>query len=227
MIDHTLLRPETTATDVRTLCAEAAELGVGAVCLSPSFLPLPSGWLGEGIALCAVVGFPSGAHKASVKAAEAGQAAAGGGTELDMVLDLGAVKGGQWRAVAREIADVRAAAPGVVLKVILETAVLADLEVVRACIVAQEAGADFVKTSTGFHPAGGASPHAVSLMASTVGSSLGIKASGGIRTTADALALVAAGATRLGMSSTRAVLDGLAPVSPPPAGLPAARRSPA
>ena len=227
MIDHTMLRPEATLDDVATLCAEAAELGATAVCVSPSFLPLPPGLLTDGIALCTVVGFPSGKHRSSVKASEAAQAAADGADEVDMVIDIGAVKGARWRAVSQEIAAVRAAAPDVVLKVILETAALADLEIVRSCIVAQEAGADLVKTSTGFHPAGGASRHAVSLMANTVGGSLGIKASGGIRTTEDALALVAAGATRLGLSATRAVLDGMTPVSPPPADLPTARRSPA
>jgi len=209
MVDHTLLRPEATADDVAALCAEAADLGVFSVCISPSFLPLPAGLLAAGIATCTVVGFPSGKHHAAVKAAEAARAVDEGADEVDMVVDLGAIRAGQWRTTAREVAEVRAATAGAVLKVILETAALSDDEVVRACVVCQEAGADFVKTSTGFHPAGGATTHAISLMAGTVGSTMGVKASGGIRTARAALDLVAAGATRLGLSGTRAVLDGL------------------
>jgi deoxyribose-phosphate aldolase len=209
MVDHTLLKPEATRADVEALCAEATALGVFSVCVSPSFLPLPAGALGSGIATCTVVGFPSGKHHADLKAAEAARAVADGATEVDMVVDLGAIKAGAWRITEHEVAAVRAASEGVLLKVILETAALTDDEVVRACITCKEAGADFVKTSTGFHPAGGASTHAVSLMANTVGGELGVKASGGIRTAQAALALVAAGATRLGLSGTRAVLDGL------------------
>jgi deoxyribose-phosphate aldolase len=127
-----------------------------------------------------------------------------------MVIDVGAVKAGQWRVTAREVAAVRTATEGTLLKVILETAALTDDEVVRACVVCKDAGADFVKTSTGFHPSGGATAHAISLMSTTVGGALGVKASGGIRTARAALDLMAAGATRLGLSGTRAVLDGLA-----------------
>jgi deoxyribose-phosphate aldolase len=225
IVDFTLLRPEATRDDVAALCGQAAGLGVGAICVSPSFLPLPAGLLAEHIRVCTVVGFPSGAHQPPVKAAEAARAADDGADELDMVVNLGAVRSDQWRAVARDIAAVRDAAPDVVLKVILETAALRELEIVRSCIVAQEAGANYVKTSTGFHPAGGATRHAVSLMASTVGGSLGIKASGGIRTATDALAMLAAGATRLGLSDPRLVLDGLEVSAPPE--LPTARQSPA
>jgi deoxyribose-phosphate aldolase len=210
MVDHTLLAPEATPADVAALCAEATELGVFSVCVSPSFLPLAAGLLGPGIATCTVVGFPSGKHHADIKAAEAARAVADGATEVDMVVDIGAIRAGAWRVTEHEVARVRDATSGVLLKVILETAALSDDEVVRACITCKEAGADFVKTSTGFHPAGGASTHAVSLMAGTVGGTLGIKASGGIRTAQAALAMVAAGATRLGLSGTRAVLDGLA-----------------
>ena len=209
MVDHTLLKPEATPADVVALCAEANDLGVFSVCISPSFLPLAGDLLAPGIATCTVVGFPSGKHHAGIKAAEAARAVAEGADEVDMVIDVGAVKAGQWRTTEREVAAVREATAGVLLKVILETAALTDDEVVRACIICQEAGAEFVKTSTGFHPAGGASTHAISLMASTVGGSLGVKASGGVRTAEAALSMVAAGATRLGLSGTRAVLDGL------------------
>jgi deoxyribose-phosphate aldolase len=218
MVDHTLLKPEATPDDVAALCAEANDLGVFSVCISPSFLPLAQGLLGAGIATCTVVGFPSGKHHAEIKAAEAARAVADGADEVDMVIDVGAVTAGLWRITDREVRAVRAATEGALLKVILETAALTDDQVVRACVICKEAGADFVKTSTGFHPAGGASTRAISLMATTVGDSLGVKASGGIRTAEAALELVAAGATRLGLSGTRAVLDGLANPGSAPAG---------
>lgn len=210
LVDHTLLRPEATAADVAALCADAATLGVFAVCVSPSRLPVPDGVLAPGIAVATVCGFPSGAHHASVKAAEAAASVGHGADEVDMVINLGLLKDGDWAAVAADIAAVRAAVPApALLKVIIESAVLTDDEIVAACRAAEEAGADFVKTSTGFHPAGGASVPAVALMARTVGGRLGVKASGGIRTTDQAVALLRAGATRLGLSGTRAVLDGL------------------
>ncbi len=218
MVDHTLLKPEATPADVAALCAEANDLGVFSVCISPSFLPLAQGLLSPGIATCTVVGFPSGKHHGDIKAAEAARAVSDGADEVDMVLDVGAVRAGLWRVTQKEVLAVRAATEGVLLKVILETAALSDDEIVRACIVCQEAGADFVKTSTGFHPAGGASVHAISLMANTVGGTMGVKASGGVRTTAAALEMVAAGATRLGLSGTRAVLDGLDASEAGPAG---------
>ena len=210
MIDHTLLRPEATASDVAALCAEAGELGVFSVCVSPSRLPLAAGLLAPGVALAVVCGFPSGAHHAAVKAAEAAASVDQGAGEIDMVIDLGRARSGDWAGVEAEIAAVRAAAPApVVLKVIIESAVLTDDEIVAACRASEAAGADFVKTSTGFHPAGGASVGAVELMARTVGGRLGVKASGGIRTTETALAMIAAGATRLGLSASAAVLAGL------------------
>jgi deoxyribose-phosphate aldolase len=211
LVDHTLLKPEATAADVAALCAEAAELDAYSVCVSPSRLPLPSGVLAPGIAVATVCGFPSGAHRGAVKAAEAADAVEHGADEVDMVVDIGAVKAAEWAAVAAQIAVVRAAVPAPrVLKVIIESALLTDAEVVACCRAAEDAGADFVKTSTGFNPAGGATEHAVRLMAETVGGRLGVKASGGIRTTEAALTMVRAGATRLGLSGTRAVLDGLA-----------------
>lgn len=209
MVDHTLLRPEATSDEVAALCAEAVELRVWSVCVAPTFLPLATGLLGEGVVTCTVVGFPSGTHQPRIKAAEAELAVGAGAAEVDMVVDIGAVKAGSWRRTAREVRDVRDASGGALLKVILETAVLSDDEIVRAAITCQEAGADYVKTSTGQHPAGGATTHAVSLLAGTVGGRLGVKASGGIRSTEAALAMIGAGATRLGLSGTRAVLAGL------------------
>ena len=209
MIDHTLLKPEATTAEVIALCEEATDLGVAAVCVSPSHLPITAG-LGVGIDIATVIGFPSGAHQPAVKAHEAEVAVDAGATELDMVVNLGLVKAGEWLAVGDDIAAVRASTPDhVLLKTILETAALSDEEITEACRVAERAGADYVKTSTGFHPAGGASVAAVALMAATVGGRLGIKASGGIRDAATALAMVDAGATRLGCSASRAILDGL------------------
>ena len=206
-IDHTLLAPEATTDDVVALCEEATDLGVAAVCVSPSHLPITAG-LGVGIGVATVIGFPSGAHQPAVKAHEAEVAVDAGATELDMVVNLGLVKAGEWLAVGDDIAAVRFASP-VLLKVILETGVLTDEEIVEACRTAEASGADYVKTSTGFHPSGGASVHAVELMANTVGGRLGIKASGGIRDAATALAMLDAGATRLGCSASRAILDGV------------------
>jgi deoxyribose-phosphate aldolase len=210
LVDHTLLRPEATAADVTALAVEAEDLGVFSICVSPSRLPLAAGVVAPGIAVATVCGFPSGAHHAVVKATEAAASVADGADEIDMVIDLGRAKAGDWTAVSRDVAAVRAAVPGPrLLKVIIESAALTDAEIVAACRASEEAGADFVKTSTGFHPAGGASVEAVRLMAATVGGRLGVKASGGIRTTQAALAMIEAGATRLGLSGTRAVLDGL------------------
>ena len=190
LIDHTLLKPEATTAQVDALIAEAAALGAYSVCVSPSLLPLN---LPDGLHLATVCGFPSGAHATAVKAAEAADAIAKGAEEIDMVVNLRLVKEGDADAVEADIRGVREACRGAVLKVIIEAA-----------------GADFVKTSTGFHPAGGASTHAVALMRATVGERLGVKASGGIRTAADALAMVEAGANRLGLSASAAVLEGLA-----------------
>lgn len=212
-IDHTLLKPEATPAEVAALVAEAAELGVYAVCVSPSMVPVASQAAGGGMRVAAVAGFPSGKHVSAVKAHEAALAVASGAAEIDMVIDIGAALAGDVAAVRSDIEAVRAAVPEAVLKVIVESAVLLSRgdgrTLADACRAAEDAGADFVKTSTGFHPAGGASVGAVTLMAETVGGRLGIKASGGIRTAADALAMLDAGATRLGLSGTRAVLDGL------------------
>ena len=209
-IDHTLLKPEATQVAVAALCEEANTYGVAAICVSPSMLPLNAGLLSESISVCSVIGFPSGAVDLRVKAVEASMAFAAGATEIDMVVNLGLIKLGDWEGLESEITAVAMAVPYATLKVILETGALTDAEIVEACRVAESAGADYVKTSTGFHPSGGATLAAVGLMAQTVGGSLGIKASGGIRDTATALAMIDAGATRLGTSSTAAILGGLA-----------------
>ena len=209
MIDHTLLRPEATADEVVALCEEATDLGVAAVCVSPSQLPITEG-LGVGIDICTVIGFPSGAHQPAVKAHEAEVAIDAGATEIDMVVNLGLVVAEQWDAVGDDIAAVRAATPSaVLLKVIIESAALTHDQIVATCEIAERVGADYVKTSTGFHPRGGATVEAVGVMAATVGGRLGVKASGGIRDAVTALAMVDAGATRLGCSASRAILDGL------------------
>ena len=206
IIDHTLLTPEATGAQVADIIAQADRLGVCAVCVSPSRLPVR---VPEGLALATVCGFPSGAHTGAVKAAEAADAVARGADEIDMVVNLGLVKEGDADGVEADIRAVRRACEGALLKVIIESAALTDTEIVACCRAAEAAGADFVKTSTGFHPAGGATVGAVGLMRATVGDRLGVKASGGIRTAADALAMVAAGASRLGVSASLAVLEGL------------------
>lgn len=211
-IDHTLLSVVATDDDVAALCGDANRFSVAAVCISPSRLPLPDGLLDGGIHIATVCGFPSGSHQPDVKAFEAARSVELGATEIDMVLDLGRVKAGAWDAVREDIAAVRASvrAP-IVLKVIIESAALTDDEIVRCCEASEAAGADYVKTSTGFHPAGGASIAAVELMAATVGGRLGVKASGGVRTWDAAVAVMQAGATRIGTSSTEAILGGSPP----------------
>lgn len=205
MVDHTLLKTDATHAQISALVAEARDLGAFSICVSPSMLPITEE-LGE-VKVATVCGFPSGNHTPAAKAAEAAESSRLGADEVDMVINIGLLKEGRADLVETEIAAVRQATPGL-LKVIIESAALTDDEIVAACRAAEAAGADFVKTSTGFHPAGGASVHAVELMAATVGGRLGVKASGGIRDYATANAMVEAGATRLGLSGTRAVLDG-------------------
>jgi deoxyribose-phosphate aldolase len=210
MIDDTLLEPEVTDDDVARTAQEACRLGAGAICISPSRLPLAPGVLSPGTGLAVVVGFPSGAHLASVKAAEAAAAVAAGATQIDMVIDLGHAMEDRWKPVTAEIAAVRAAVgPDVTLKVIIETAVIGPDRIAPACHAAEAGGADFVKTSTGFHPAGGATVAAVAAIAAAVGGRLGVKAAGGIHTCEQALAMIAAGATRIGTSHTAAILNGV------------------
>ncbi|MGW4713982.1 deoxyribose-phosphate aldolase [Nocardia sp. NPDC004260] len=205
MIDHTLLAPEATPAQVGALIEDARALGVLAICVSPSMLPVRA----PGLVVATVAGFPSGKHHSLVKGAEARLAVDQGAAEVDMVIDVGAALAGDYTAVLSDIVTVREAiGDRALLKVIIESAALPDEAIVQVCRVAERAGADFVKTSTGFHPAGGASAHAVRLMAETVGDRLGVKASGGIRTAEAAAEMIAAGATRLGLSKSREVLDG-------------------
>lgn len=220
-VDHTLLKPEATAADVAALVEEGARLGVFSVCVSPSFVSLAVEVAAGRLAVATVCGFPSGKHMSDVKAFEAARSVADDADEVDMVIDVGTARAGRFDVVQSDIATVRAAVPSDrVLKVIIESAALTDEQIVGACKAAEAAGADFVKTSTGFHPAGGASVHAVSLMARTVGApaggTLGVKASGGIRDLDTALAMIEAGATRLGLSGTEAVLAGFDGRTPEP-----------
>ena len=207
IIDHTILKPEATHQDVARIVEEGARFGTYSVCVSPSMLPLD---VPEGLKVACVVGFPSGAVKANVKAFEAKQAIADGADEIDMVINIALAKEAKFDQVEEEIRAVRAEIPaGKILKVIIESAALTDEEIVAVCRAAVAAGADFVKTSTGFHPAGGASVHAVELMRQTVGENVGVKASGGIRDAQTAIAMIEAGANRLGVSATAAILAGL------------------
>jgi deoxyribose-phosphate aldolase len=210
LIDHTLLKPDATAGDVEALCAQAVQLGVFAVCVSPNLVAVAAQCAPDGLAVASVCGFPSGAHRAEAKAFEAARAVRDGADEVDMVVDLGLLRAGQFEAVAAEVAAVVSAGAGALVKVIIESAALDPEQIVAACRAAVDGGAGFVKTSTGFHPAGGASVEEVRLMRSAVGPDIGVKASGGIRTAEQALAMVAAGATRLGCSATEAILGGAA-----------------
>ena len=209
IVDHTLLKPEATRADAEATIAEGADLGVYAICLSPSMLPVDTG----DQKTCVVAGFPSGKHHSLVKAAEARLAVETGADEIDMVIDIGAAVDGRFDEVFADVLTVREGiGADTVLKVIVESAALLELAgpdtLTEVCIRAATAGATFVKTSTGFHPAGGASVEAVRLMREAVPANVGVKASGGIRTAEFAAELIAAGANRRGLSGTRAVLDG-------------------
>jgi len=204
MIDHTLLRPDATRADILAVCREARQFEFASVCTNSFWSPLVSEQLaGSVVKVCAVVGFPLGAGLTEAKVAEADAAIRAGAQEIDMVLNIGALKGGEDRAVEADIrAVVETCHPAQALvKVILETALLTDEEKKRACLLAKSAGADFVKTSTGFGPAG-ATEHDVALMRQTVGPAMGVKASGGIRTREDAEKMIRAGATRIGASAS-------------------------
>ncbi len=209
LVDHTLLKPEATRADAEAAIAEAADLGVLAVCLSPSMFPIDT----RGRVACAVSGFPSGKHHSLIKASESKLAVDNGVTEIDMVIDVGAAVDGRFDEVFADVLTVRQAiGEDVGLKVILESAALLELGgedvLVGACLASVRAGASMVKTSTGFHPAGGASVRAVEIMRGAVPDRVGVKASGGIRTAEFAAQLLDAGATRLGLSGSRSVLDG-------------------
>lgn len=204
-LDHTLLRPEATRREVERLCTEARERRLASVCVNPIWIPAVAELLrGSGVSPTTVVGFPFGATPTEVKVVETTLAVQQGATEVDVVLSLGALRNGEWDEVEREVAAVvGAAAPGgALVKVIVESSLLPPMQLVQACLAVRDGGADYVKTSTGFHPSGGASLEAVALMRLAVGDSMGVKASGGIRDATAAFALLAAGATRLGTSSS-------------------------
>jgi deoxyribose-phosphate aldolase len=206
-IDHTLLRADATRADVERLCAEAATYGFGAVCVNPAWVPLCRELLDAEVQLVTVIGFPLGANQTSTKVVEARLAADQGADELDMVAAIGMIKGGEWAAATLDIAAVVSAAAGRLVKVIIESALLTDTEIVRAVAAAREGGAGFVKTSTGTATAGGATTHAVRLMREAAGSTLGVKASGGIRDCRSFLEMLAAGADRIGTSSGPRILE--------------------
>lgn len=209
MIDHSLLRPQSTREELRKLCAEAVAHGFKAVCVNPIHVAEAAALLkGEAPLVCSVVGFPFGTHTPAVKAAETAEVIRLGAREVDMVLWVGALKEGRDAEVAADVAAVVRAAAGCPVKVIIEACYLTDGEKVRACRLAVEAGAAFVKTSTGYGSAG-ATLADVALMRRTVGNNIGVKAAGGIRTSADALAMVEAGASRIGASASVAILGGL------------------
>ena len=207
LIDHTALKPDTTEERIAALCQEAKAYRFAAVCVNPTHVALCHRLLdGTAVEVASVVGFPLGATLPEVKAYEAQRTIAAGATEIDMVLNIGALKDRQYERVRQDMAAVAQACHvrDVVLKVIIEAALLTDEERIAACVLAQEAGADFVKTSTGFGP-GGATPEDVALMRRTVGPTMGVKAAGGIRSYQDALRMVSAGATRIGASSGVAI----------------------
>ena len=206
MIDHTLLKPEATPAQIEKLCAEAAEYHFASVCVNPVYIPLAARLLkGTGVKVCCVVGFPLGAIAPEQKAAEAASCAAMGAEELDMVIHVGAAKAGDWALVQRDIEGVVKAAAGHTVKVIIETCLLTDEEKAKACEAAKAAGAHFVKTSTGFST-GGATTHDIALMRKTVGPEMGVKASSGIRDYETAMAMIEAGANRIGASAGIAIV---------------------
>lgn len=209
LIDHTLLKPDATRGAVETLSREALQHKFASVCVNPAYVPLAAAMLrGSKVRVCAVAGFPLGAHLTSTKVQEAEAVIAAGASEVDMVIHVGLLKSGQDEAVEADVAAVVRSchAHGAICKVILEMALLTEDEKVRACLLAKHAGADFVKTSTGFGP-GGATVADVALMRRTVGLEMGVKAAGGIRTLDDLQKMVAAGATRIGSSAGIKILE--------------------
>jgi len=216
LLDFTLLKPEATRDDILRLCDEAAAVATWAVCVNGAWVATCVERLrGSGVRVAAVVGFPLGAASGAAKAAEAAVAVADGAVELDVVLQLGRAKAGDWPAVADDVEVVVGAARGTLVKVIVESAALGSEELTLACRAVVAGGADFVKTSTGFHPAGGATVEAVRHMRSVVGPAIGVKASGGIRTAEQALAMITAGANRIGLSSLAGLRGIVGPSAPP------------
>lgn len=208
-IDYQFMRAELTKAELEGLVEDAARSGVYAVIVPPNMLPITAP---EGVVVATAVGFPSGNHRTEIKVAEAKRAVADGAHEVDLVIDVGLAKERDFDAVRAEVEAVRAVVPKpLVLKVVVESAALSDHELVESCRAIADAGADFITTSTGMHPAGGASVYAVRAIADTVGGRVGVKAAGGISSVGEALELIRAGATRIGVSSVEAVLDGFGP----------------
>lgn len=209
MIDHTLLKPEANRDAIVKLCAEAKQYGFASVCVNPTWVRLCAEQLSDSdVKVCTVIGFPLGASSTATKVFETQDAIQNGATEVDMVINIGAIKSRDWEVVKNDIeAVVQAAHPKAIVKVILETGALTREEKVKACLVCKEAGADFVKTSTGFGP-GGATVEDVKLMRDTVGPEMGVKASGGVRDYTTVMAMIQAGATRIGASAGVAIITG-------------------
>jgi deoxyribose-phosphate aldolase len=226
MIDHTLLKPDATQDQIAQLCFEARKYGFASVCVNPTWVELCATLLkGSSVKVCTVIGFPLGATAPEVKAFETGVALDHGATEIDMVINIGALKARDLELVARDIRSVVATAHarGPIVKVIIEAALLTDEEKTIACLLSKEAGADFVKTSTGF-ASGGATAHDVALMRRAVGPEMGVKAAGGVRTYEDAESMIKAGATRIGASAGVKIIQGPSKESPS-ASVPAAARN--
>ncbi|PZG32736.1 deoxyribose-phosphate aldolase [Listeria ivanovii] len=215
MIDHTALKPDTTKEQILTLTKEAKEFGFASVCVNPTWVKLAAEQLaGAESVVCTVIGFPLGANTPEVKAFEVNDAIKNGAKEVDMVINIAALKDKNDELVERDIRAVVEAAKGYALvKVIIETCLLTDEEKVRACEIAVKAGTDFVKTSTGFST-GGATTEDIALMRKTVGPNIGVKASGGIRTKEDVRKMIEAGATRIGASAGVAIVSGEKPTKP-------------
>ena len=207
-LDHTLLKAEATSDQVLKLCDEALEYHFASVCVNPVFVPLAAGKLaGSDVKVCTVIGFPLGANEPAVKAMEAALAVDEGAEEVDMVINIGKAKEKDFAYIQEEIAKVKQASREALLKVIIESSALSDDEIIGCCKAAMAAKADYVKTSTGFHKTGGASAHAVSLMRQTVGERMGVKASGGIHSLAEAQEMIEAGASRIGCSASVAIME--------------------
>ena len=208
-IDHTLLKPESTREDILRVCEEEKRYDTASVCVNPFWIGFVAEQLKDtDVTPCCVIGFPLGATLSSVKAFETAEAIKDGAKEVDMVMNVGAARGGEWDTVYEDIKAVVDAAKGKALvKVIIETCLLTDEQKVKACELSKKAGADFVKTSTGFST-GGATVEDVALMRKTVGPEMGVKASGGVRSKADAEAMIAAGASRIGASSSKKIIEG-------------------
>lgn len=208
-IDHTALSAEKTEQDILQLCEEAVENNFWSVCINSGFIPLAKQKLvNSNVKICTVVGFPLGANLSSVKAFEAQEAIKAGAEEIDMVINIGLIKSGKWDKVREDIETVLTACQGKLLKVILETCLLTKEEIIKACELCRDLNVGFVKTSTGFNKAG-ATVEDIALMRKTVGENIGVKASGGIRDTDTALAMIRAGATRIGASAGIAIINGL------------------